>query len=344
MHNFAATDPNARADAIQETAARRSLHPIAVEKDFWVCWVLRELFRLPGVGDRLMFKGGTSLSKAYGAIERFSEDIDLSIHPEIFGLNLADEWPELTKSQRDNRIRKLKRKTREFVNSKVVPQLRAALERQLPDGEWTVEEGDAERDLCPIHFHYPRALSEQTQLAYAKPYVLIELTARAEHEPTENKAIASYVAQEFPKLVTDGTFEVSVLAAKRTFWEKVTILHAESTRPEDEALPPRLARHAYDLFQLQQCGIAEAAFESAHLLKRVCDHKAAFYPQVRVDYDAACTGALQIVPNEPRIGAFRRDYADMKDFFFGPSPSIDEIIAALQSIQNRANELHLESS
>lgn len=337
MDNFLAQPESTRAEAIKETATRMQLHPTPVEKDFWVCYLLRELFKLECVKNHLIFKGGTSLSKCYGIIERFSEDIDLSIHASAFGVEIEDALAELSKSQRDNRIKTLYRAARLFIETTLIPELNARLLDKLQGFDWTLKLSEVKKDFHILHFAYPKALSQNQQLRYARPYVQIELSARAEHEPAEERDVQPYIAEHYPQLFDQPQTPVKVLAARRTFWEKATILHAESIRPADETMPPRLARHAYDLHQLMQSGIGQEALAEPELLERVAKHKAFFYTQAEVDYESAYTGGLIVMPQGSRLQELAADYTAMRDFFMSEPPDFNDILASLQTIEQQAN-------
>lgn len=338
MDKFLSDSSAIRTLAIHETAARMQLHPTPVEKDFWVCYLLRALFSLDCVKDNLIFKGGTSLSKAYGVIQRFSEDIDLSVHASAFGIPIETDFSELSKSQRDNRIKALYRAARSFIRTTLIPELQARLAGGLNALDWELTLDEVKKDFHILHFAYPTALSQNQQLRYARPYVQIELSARAEHEPAEERSIQPYIAEQLPQLFNQPQTLVKVLAPRRTFWEKATILHAESIRPAGEPMPQRLARHAYDLHQLMQSGIGQAALAQPELLKRVAQHKAFFYTQAEVDYEAAYTGGLKVAPEGPRLKELEADYAAMRDFFMSEPPKFSHILASLQTIEQQANK------
>ncbi len=338
MDEFLKISQEEQEELIRETANRLSLHPTPVEKDFWVCLLLRELFALPETGSHLLFKGGTSLSKAYHAISRFSEDIDVSIDRSVLGFSESDDWRTWTKSQRDNRLKKLYKSTGKWIRETLAPVLKKNLERLIPSKGWNLEFQNETHERLHIFFHYPSSLKSQYQLNYAKPYVLIEFSARADHEPTEHKQIQSYIAENFPEIIPNAEISVKVLAAVRTFWEKVTILHAESSRPKGDSYPPRLARHAYDIWQLMQSGIGEEAMENPDLLKRVCDHKSVFFRQKRVDYQSAYSGRLSIVPNQERQVELGKDYREMREFFLKQPPPFESIIEILKEIETRINQ------
>jgi hypothetical protein len=338
MDKFLTYTAEQRERAIRETAARMQLHPTPVEKDFWVCWLLRELFSLTCVQDQLIFKGGTSLSKGYGVIERFSEDIDLSIHASAFGVEIEPNCDELSKSQKDNRIKSLYRSARRFMEARLIPELQERLAARLDDVEWELALEDIKKDFHILRFYYPKVIAEMAQLRYARPYIQIEVSARAEHEPAEIRVIRPYLADRFEQLFDQPDKSIKVLAARRTFWEKATILHAESSRPANEPMPPRLARHAYDLHQLMTSAIGKTALEEIELLARVAKHKAFFYPQAGVDYEQAYSGDLKIVPEGPRKNEFEKDYQDMRDFFMGDPPHFDAVLNSLKAIETQANQ------
>jgi hypothetical protein len=337
MDKFLTYTAEQRERAIRETAARMQLHPTPVEKDFWVCWLLRELFRIPAVMDQLIFKGGTSLSKGYGVIQRFSEDIDLSVHASVFGVEIEPDFSELSKSQRDNRIKSLYRAARNFIEGQLIPELRQHLEATLANSEWSLELREVKKDFHILRFRYPKVIADADQLRYARPYIQIEISARAEHEPAEVRSIRPYIAEQFEQLFDQPDTSIKILAARRTFWEKATILHAESSRPASEPMPPRLARHAYDLHQLMACNIGKEALEEIELLERVAKHKAFFYTQAGVDYKQAYSGGLKVVPEGRRQAELEKDYKDMRDFFMSDPPNFDTVLNSLKAIEMQAN-------
>jgi len=337
MDKFLTYTAEQRERAIRETAARMQLHPTPVEKDFWVCYLLRELFNLSCVKDHLIFKGGTSLSKGYGVIKRFSEDIDLSVHASAFGVEIESNFSELSKSQRDNRIKSLYRAARQFIEGTLTPELAQHLEATLGDSEWSLELREVKKDFHILRFRYPKVIADAEQLRYARPYIQIEISARAEHEPAEVRTVRPYIAEQFETLFEKAETPIKILAAKRTFWEKATILHAESTRPANEPMPPRLARHAYDLHQLLECGIGKDAFDEIELLERVAKHKAFFYTQAGVDYQQAYSGGLKVAPEGDSQVELEKDYKDMRDFFMSDPPNFNAVLNSLKAIESQAN-------
>jgi hypothetical protein len=283
MDNFLAQSVNFRAVAIRETAARMKLHQTPVEKDFWVCYLLRELFALDCVKDHLIFKGGTSLSKAYGLIERFSEDIDLSIHAAAFGMDITPDFNSGQRSECRANLNQLFEVAAGFIDQEFIPALRARLKQSLPETNWRLQAFRRSDDFNIILFHYPRATQGGSRPHYTTPQVQIEIGVRAEHVPAERRIVRPYIADQLPQAFDQAETPVKVLSAKRTFWEKATIYHAESFKPADQLWPRRYARHAYDLHQLFLSNIGKEALEDLTLLQRVAAHKTTFHASAGVD-------------------------------------------------------------
>lgn len=329
-------DPD-QADAFRETAARMQLHPTPVEKDFWVCYLLRELFSLDCVKDQLIFKGGTSLSKGYGLIKRFSEDIDLSIHASVFGIDLEAHLSELSRSEHKIEVSRLFKAAAQFVDESLIPELTARLEESLPKRKWRLQPHRRGDDLNIILFKYNKLIHDAKQPHYTSPEVQIEIDVRAEHDPSEQRIVRPYVAEHFPDIFKQPDTKVKVLSAKRTFWEKATIYHAESFKPADLPWTRRYARHAYDLHQLVNSKIGEEALGDLGLLKRVAVHKATFHAQAGVDYHLAYTGGLNVVPEGSRLQELEDDYAAMRDFFMAEPPPFEDILESLKTIEQKTN-------
>ena len=250
MNKVARMTKRDRADLFAETAERRGLSDAVVEKDFWVCWTLKQLFAIDALRDRQLFKGGTSLSKIYHAINRFSEDIDLAVDYVALGFT-GDRDPrrdDLSKTKRAAILADMMVACQQYIGSEFVTVLRGRCEEILGEGEtWTL--AVSEQDANVVRFQYPAAA--QT-LDYIKPQVILELGTHAEFVPRDRFTVHAFAAEEFPTLFDEPDMEVTSLLAKRTFWEKATILHAEFYRPAAKALPDRYSRHYYYLAMLAQ--------------------------------------------------------------------------------------------
>ncbi|MCA9785165.1 MAG: nucleotidyl transferase AbiEii/AbiGii toxin family protein, partial [Candidatus Cloacimonetes bacterium] len=194
------------------------LQVFSVEKDFWVCWILRELFALSDIGEHLTFKGGTSLSKAWNLIQRFSEDIDLVVDKEALGFG-KDASPEsaASKKQQRKRLDSLRAASQKWVQGALLSALSARITDILGESGWNLEvDPDTEDGQCLL-FEYPSVLAKGIA-GYINPVVKIELGARSDIEPHENRMIRPYVLEQFPALDTGGTFSVRVISTERTFW------------------------------------------------------------------------------------------------------------------------------
>lgn len=333
-----------RAALFGETAAGRGISDTVVEKDFWVCWTLKRLFGLQGKGAAsLVFKGGTSLSKAFGAIRRFSEDIDLSIDRADLGYtgDLDPEKDGISKKQANKLIEALVIDVERHIADKLLPALRAAITEQLGEptkGEWSLEIDS--RDAQTVNFHYPTTLSDTQYegMAYITPRVKLELGARGDPWPTENKTIRPYAADDYPAFFADPDATVTVLSARRTFWEKATALHAEAHRPEESPTPLYFSRHYYDLAMLLDTEEGQAAVVDLDLLETVAKHKAIFFRSGWASYDTARPGTLLLMPSEARIKDLRADYRDMAPMMFDDRPPVfDEILAKIKKLQEIIN-------
>lgn len=226
MDDFARRPSKERRLYFEQAAVRRGLSTQIVEKDFWVCWSLRRLFSLDEFRGHLTFKGGTTLSKVYRVIERFSEDMDVAIERALLGFG-GEKEPERGTSGKEQRRRidRLKRACQQAVAEVLQPQLREAVAAVLgTDTGWKLRLDPDDPDGQSLLFEYPPAVTEVLSPYFARS-VKVELGARSDHFPVVERALTPYVADEFPNAIPDSQVPVRVLTAARTFWEKATILH-----------------------------------------------------------------------------------------------------------------------
>lgn len=339
MDQFVQSNPEDRQAGFIQTAAARRMTPVVVEKDFWVCWTLKELFRLPEIGEHLIFKGGTSLSKVFKVIERFSEDIDVSIDRSWLGFGGANE-PEAGASNKEKqrRIEALKIACQQKIASVLQPALEKAIKAKVGTSEkWSLRADEEDPDQQTLMFDYPTSFPADA-VGYIRRVVKIEMGARADHWPSETKTITPYVAEEFPQGFRETSAEVKVLSAERTFWEKATILHAEFHRPPEKPMPGRFSRHYCDFHELIRKGIGASATAKLDLLARVAQHKNLFFKTSWARYGEAAKGTLRVEPPEHRLKALREDYARMQQMFFGEAPGFDQIVALLKQWESEFNQ------
>ncbi len=333
-----------RAALFGETGASRGVVDTIIEKDFWVCWTLRRLFEQPEDAPTLVFKGGTSLSKAFNAIRRFSEDIDLSFDRADLGYtgNRDPEKEGLSRKKVGQLIDDLVRDVELHIAEKLLPALRASIVRQLGEptnGEWSLEIDGA--DAQTVNFHYPTALAaaEYESMRYITPRVKLEFGARGDPWPTEERVIRPYAADDYPNFFENPDSTVVVLSARRTFWEKATALHAEAHRPAESSTPQYFSRHYYDLAMLLDTDEGKAAATDFELLEQVAKHKAIFFRSGWASYDTARPGSLRLLPNEARLKDLRADYRAMAPMMFDESPpSFDDILAKVAALQETINK------
>ncbi len=317
--------PAAERNALfSESAAQLGTTPAVIEKDFWVSWVLSRLFAQPELARLLMFKGGTSLSKAYRLIERFSEDIDLILDWRV--LDVADPPVASSKTQQVKLNEAVNDKANAYIGEVLLPQVVAML-----DGICSCEvKGGAPHILM---IHYPAAFPD----TYHLPYVQLEIGPLASWVPYEQKEITSYAAEAFPHVFEKTTYSVNVIRAERTFWEKATILHQEAHRATDKLLPSRHSRHYYDLARMAASPVKDAAPGDMGMLAEVVEFKQRFYPCAWARYDLAEPGTLRLVPEGAVLEAVADDYRAMASMMFGKPLAFDEIMKVLHALEMEIN-------
>lgn len=321
-----------------ETGAQLNLFEIAVEKDFWVCWTLRKLFELPEWGEHLSFKGGTSLSKCWNLIERFSEDIDIVIDRGVLGFG-GDNAPETasSKKQTTKRLKALKETCQQTIRDRIQPALIEAISSELPaDLEWALEPDPDDPDRQTLLLVYPTAFPEQA--AYLRRAVKIEMGARSDTDPAESIDVRPYISDAFPDLLSEPGARVRSVMPRRTFWEKAMLLHEETFRPETKRRGVAMARHYYDLYRLILAGIGDESVQDLELFERVAAHRQVFFRHTWVDYSTLNPRELRLLPAEADRPDWQADYEGMRqEMFYGDVPTFDEILSVVGEFQARLN-------
>lgn len=320
MFDLVNLDKNSLNDVITNTAIRKNLSPAIIEKDLLVCAILNYLFTECPWKDNLAFKGGTSLSKAFNLIERFSEDIDLILDWRIVGYETKEPLAERSNTKQDALNKEFDVKTEEFLKSTFIPKLKEDLKSLINRSL------DISYENETIIIGYGNDYADESILHVIR----LEIGAKAAWTPTEAVTIRPYIAEVYPVSVRTTTPE-------RTFWEKATILHHEANRPDDLPVPPRFSRHYYDVYRMAKLGILDRALEQSDLLEQVADFKAKFYPRKWAQYDLARIGTLKLVPSEIHKEALKRDYAKMASMIYGERPDFDELMAEIAKIESKIN-------
>lgn len=325
MDKVAQLSKEERNQIFSETAARMGATSAIVEKDFWVCWVLQKIFKDEGLQNKLLFKGGTSLSKVYNVIERFSEDIDLILNWNLVSGENPQDYRSKNKQDRFNK--EINEHTREYIASTLVPELKNSCS---PLCRLKIDQEDPH---C-VNIEYPKAFEDK----YIRPEVRLEIGPLASWQPCGEFTITPYAAEYFPHVFNEKEIQVRAIEGKRTFWEKVTILHQEAHRPEGKVQPSRYSRHYYDLAMLAGSDIKRQALSDYGLLKEVVDFKMKFYPVRWAHYETALPGSLKLIPPERIKQALIRDYRDMQDMMFGKKIPLADIFGILSDLEKQINE------
>ena len=328
MESVARLSSAERRELFAETAARKGMTVAIVEKDFWVCWTLNRLFAHPGLSRLLMFKGGTSLSKVFNLIERFSEDIDLILDWRVV-VGEDDPLAERSSTKQESLNKMIEAKAVNYIGGEMLEIISLAVD---PICRCEV----ADDDLHALNVLYPAAFSDE----YLRPEVRLEIGPLAAWMPYDNYRIKPYAAEVFPQLFKQADCAVQAIRAERTFWEKATILHHEANRPESSPLPLRYSRHYYDLAMMASSPVKAAALADLVLLEDVVAFKQRFYRRPWAHYDEAKPGTFRLIPSGHILAAVEKDYAQMRNMIFGRYPEFGEMMQTLRTLEAEINELH----
>jgi Nucleotidyl transferase AbiEii toxin, Type IV TA system len=329
MDKVAALSPSDRADLFQETAAKRGIDVALIEKDFWVCWALKKMFSAPEIADHLVFKGGTSLSKVYGLIRRFSEDIDLVLDWRLLGHDMDGEThnvEEMSNNQRQRLGKELNDAATEYIARSLCPQLESAF-ASCADVSIRIDDEDKQK----VDVTYPKSFPNE----YTREAILLEVGPLASWVPSQEGVVTPYAAEEFPEVFESPECPVRAIRAERTFWEKATILHMEANR--GNVASGKYARHYYDVYCLARSPIRQMALADLALLQDVVNFKNCFYYVAGAKYNEARPGTFKLVPSVEKQEILQRDYTAMREMLFGEIPSFEEIIVELQGLEDEIN-------
>lgn len=312
---------------IEKTSEAKSLSPAIIEKDLWVCAILDYLFTKSPWKDSLAFKGGTSLSKAFDLIERFSEDIDLILDWRVIGYEAKEPLAEHSNTKQDKINKEFDVKTEEFLRTIFIPKIEKDLAKLINRKLKISYENEA------VIIGYGNDYADESILHVIR----LEIGAKAAWTPTEIATIQPYIAEVYPEQFGDASVSVRATTPERTFWEKATILHHEANRPDDSPVPPRFSRHYYDVYRMARLGILDRALEQSDLLEQVANFKAKFYPRKWARYDLARIGTLKLIPSDVYKEALRRDYVKMAGMIYGERPDFDELMMGIAEVEKKIN-------
>ncbi len=328
MDKIARLTPREREELFRQTSAKFPyLSLAAVEKDFWVCWVLKQLFQSK-LQDIIIFKGGTSLSKIFKLIHRFSEDIDLIL--DWKDCPAGDPMSKRSHTAQGAFNNKLDEWCADFVKYKILPEVQSIC-----------------GDICKAEIHpdankqdniiitYPKAFPDE----YIRPEILLEIGAKAAWVPHAKYSIASYAAEAYPGVFKNPSVQIVATIPERSFWEKVTILHAEAHRPANSKIRERYSRHYYDTVMMAHSDVKLKAFGDLELLAQVAAFKDKFYHSGWANYQDAKPGTMRLLPPEHSTKDLEQDYAKMRSMIYGEYLSFDEILCELKMLEDEINAL-----
>lgn len=337
--------------AFDTTAARLNTTSQNVEKDFWVCWTLDALYHgLPDGGPRLLFKGGTSLSKGFGLISRFSEDIDLTVFRDDIGVPASiAELEALSRKKRKARLDAIRDACRAYINGPLREALTTILSDRLTAAKLgsngaRVEPDEVDPDGQTLLIWYPTTTPRSD---YVHAAIKIESGAKSALDPNREVPVKPYVDDDLPAL--DLTVSaVRAIEPERTFWDKVVILHGLrcwfDKRGELRGGGQRVSRHYYDLYRLVQGPIGAAASADAALATDCVAHAQTFFNRPDFNLASAMPGSFALTPHGSMVDQLRTDYHAMTGMIFGDPPAFDDVLASVASLERRLNKTNGQSS
>lgn len=330
--NFTKLTKEEQLTILANVAEDKGIVDNAVEKDYWVSMVLRAIFSLPYAA-AFVFKGGTSLSKGWGLIERFSEDIDLAIDPQYLGFTNIE-----TKSQRT----KLRKDSKKFIDGSFALDVETRLkEFGLSESCKVIVPETSVSDLDPVVLFVEYNSVLQTKMQYIPERVKIEISCRSLMEPSEDVEMRSMIEEAYPgEEFSLPIFTVPTVVPGRTFLEKVFLLHEEFNRPNGCTHIERITRHMYDIVKMMDKPFVMEAMQDVQLYEDIVTHRKKFTAWSGLDYTSHLPHTISFLPPESIEDVLRDDYKQMQiGFIYANAPSFDEIMKRLSELQSRFRTL-----
>jgi predicted nucleotidyltransferase component of viral defense system len=334
INDFLKLNPEDRQEIFNEIFRQKNIIPIAIEKDWWVVQTLRLIFEME-MAESLVFKGGTSLSKGWGIIERFSEDIDLALDRRYLGFT-----GDLSKNQVD----KLRKASHKFIKEQFFPALRGKFEEAgFVDISIDLPESiQSDKDPQTIEISYHSILPQVSE--YIRPKVLIEIGSRSLHEPFSQRPINSFVGAYFEgRPFADRPTDIPCVNVERTFLEKLFLLHEEFQKPHPSIRTHRLSRHLYDLEKIMDSEYGKKALESPALYQEIVKHRSKLTRINGLDYSKHAPKYINPIPPDITLKSWEADYKTMQSqMIYGDSLPFDELLSKLKALKEKINQLNLE--
>lgn len=319
-----------RKEVIIQTSIDNGLPAAAIEKDWWVVAVLRAIFTTK-YAEHLVFKGGTSLSKAWGLIERFSEDIDLAMDRSFFGFGGA-----LNRTK----VSHLRKASCKFASEIFPDELSKTLKEQGVK-DFSIHIGafeDSDTDPIAIEIRYDSLVE---RIEYLEPRILVEISSRSLRDPFENRDIVSFIGEKYQgQSFADKPIEVPTVLPTRTFLEKLFLLHEEFQKPKTRPIfSKRMTRHLYDISKLMDTEFGEAALKDKKLYSEIVEHRSILTRISWMDYSAHARKTLDFIPPDRVMKEWKKDYEDMDEsMFYGKTEPFEELIDKLKALRERINK------
>jgi predicted nucleotidyltransferase component of viral defense system len=336
MNKWLNIEKERRINIIEDLSRKVGLSPLAIEKDWWVTVVLKALFSTP-FANHLSFKGGTSLSKCWNLIERFSEDVDIAIDREFLGFS-----GELSKTQISDKLRRASCSfVRETMKVEVEKQLsELGIDKSLFDVKVNITPiTTTDPEIIEVHYH-----SMFLEVSYIQSRVLIEVSGRSMNEPIEEVEINTMISQAYPNTsFAEKPFSIRVVSPKRTFLEKACLLHEEFSKSSIEVRSDRMSRHIYDLEKLMDTEIAKEAMKDIELYKSVIDHRKKFIGLKGFDYSTLSPQTISFVPPTEIMLSWEGDYTTMQQsMIYGESLPFNKLIERITELNERFRKIDID--
>jgi len=336
MNKFLKMPASKRIERIATVAKNMRLPDVSVEKDWWVTAVLRAVFSLP-YANHMSFKGGTSLSKCWNLISRFSEDVDIAVNREYLGFSGA-----LSKTQISD---KLRRASCSFVREKLQFDLARQLENNgIKPGFFSVKV-----NITPVTTTDPEIVEIEYQslfdeVSYIKRKVILEVSGRSMSEPLQEVQLQSMIDKAFPNTpFAETPFWVQAVVPQRTFIEKICLLHEEFAKQQNLVRIERMSRHLYDLAQMTDTLIADEALANQQLYRSVVEHRRIFIGLKDFDYHRLVPKNINIVPPANVINLWKTDYETMQNtMIYGASLSFDKLMVKIKQLNEQINRMEYD--
>jgi len=330
MDKFYNIPDDTKAEILRNTGEKANLPAYAVEKDWWVIQTLAILFEME-VGKHMVFKGGTSLSKAWGLIERFSEDIDLAVDRRFYGFE-----GDLGKKQRTN----LRKKANTYITEQLYPELKLRFKEKGVEVSLELEEIiTSDQDPIIILVNYPNVIESPD---YIMPRVKVELGCRSLIEPFSIRTFNSFLDEIYP----DASFakqpiHIPTVDPERTLLEKIFLLHEEFQRSDEKIRVDRMSRHLFDIYKLVASPFAEKVLLNQELYAEIVYHRQLFTKLGGVDYKLHNPGTVNPIPPDNLLDAWKKDYSIMQEqMIYTDSPSFEAMLDFIKNYISKINQLN----